>query len=334
MKELASPSNPIAGYNTLFFKTDDKLYKRTSAGVESVYGSTDLTLHNSAMGESGLAVELTGLYNIAIGFHAAYSQTGITGTVAIGANAARDNLASYCTFVGYQSGMTANANGQTALGYRTCGASGAGVTGTLNTCLGYVSGAYLLAGQYNVLTGMFSGNALTDGSFNTAVGSNALKEEVTGDYNTALGYMALNAQVGVSCNVGIGNSAGKYETLGSKLFIDSFDRTNEAGGRTKSLIYGIFGATVADQRLTFNCGYMGFFGTAAVIKPTACTAQLTTLTHTAPGTPDYAVQDLVNSGGYGFVTKDEGNSVLKVVANLQTRVTEMETRLKALGLFT
>ena len=67
-------------------------------------------------------------------------------------------------------------------------------------------------------------------------------------------------------------------------------------------------------------------------KGAALTAQLTTITSTAPGTPDYAIQDLINTSAYGFVTKDEGNSVLSVIANLQTRVSELESRLQALGL--
>jgi hypothetical protein len=67
-------------------------------------------------------------------------------------------------------------------------------------------------------------------------------------------------------------------------------------------------------------------------QPTALTTQLTTITATAPGTPDYTIQDLTNAGGYGFVTADEGQSFLKVVLNLQTRVAELETKLQALGL--
>ena len=67
-------------------------------------------------------------------------------------------------------------------------------------------------------------------------------------------------------------------------------------------------------------------------KGAALTAQLTTITSTAPGTPDYAIQDLVNSSAYGFVTKDEGNTVLSVIANLQDRVSQLESRLQALGL--
>lgn len=65
---------------------------------------------------------------------------------------------------------------------------------------------------------------------------------------------------------------------------------------------------------------------------TALTAQLTTLTHTAPGTPDYAIQDLTTTTPYGFVTKDEGNSVLKAVANLQTRLAEVEAILETAGI--
>jgi hypothetical protein len=66
----------------------------------------------------------------------------------------------------------------------------------------------------------------------------------------------------------------------------------------------------------------------------ALTAQLTTFTHTAPGTPDYALQDLVQNTGFGFATADEGNTLLSVVKNLQTRLAEVEARLEGVGLVT
>jgi hypothetical protein len=78
-------------------------------------------------------------------------------------------------------------------------------------------------------------------------------------------------------------------------------------------------------------GKLGFFGATPVAQQTELTDELTTITHTAPGTPDYAIQDLTDSGGYGFVTADEGNTVLSVIANLQARVNELETKLVALG---
>lgn len=76
---------------------------------------------------------------------------------------------------------------------------------------------------------------------------------------------------------------------------------------------------------------VGLFGATPVDQPDALTAQLTTITSTAPGTPDYAIQDLINSNAYGFVTKDEGNSVLAVIANLQARCAQLEARLEELG---
>jgi len=55
------------------------------------------------------------------------------------------------------------------------------------------------------------------------------------------------------------------------------------------------------------------------------TAALTSITHTAPSTPDYALQDLVQNTGFGFATADEGNTLLSVVLNLQQRLAQLET---------
>ena len=71
---------------------------------------------------------------------------------------------------------------------------------------------------------------------------------------------------------------------------------------------------------------LAFYGGTTVVSGAALTTQLTTITFTAP-TPDYAIQNLTNTAPYGFVTQDEGNTVLSVIANLQTRVAELEARL-------
>ncbi len=73
-------------------------------------------------------------------------------------------------------------------------------------------------------------------------------------------------------------------------------------------------------------------GARFVPEVSALTTQLTTITSTAPGTLDFAIQDLTNSTPFGFVTKDEGNSVLAVIANLQARVDELETALQTYGM--
>lgn len=77
---------------------------------------------------------------------------------------------------------------------------------------------------------------------------------------------------------------------------------------------------------------LNLYGGTPVAQGAALTAQLTSITHTAPGTADYAIQDLVQNTGFGFVTKDEGNTVLAVIANLQARLAQVEARLEAIGL--
>jgi len=73
-------------------------------------------------------------------------------------------------------------------------------------------------------------------------------------------------------------------------------------------------------------------GARFVPEVTALTTQLTDITFTAPGTADFAIQDLTDTDGFGFKTKDEGNTVLSVVKNLQTRVAQLEAKLKTYGL--
>lgn len=67
-------------------------------------------------------------------------------------------------------------------------------------------------------------------------------------------------------------------------------------------------------------------------NPSSLTTQLTTVTHTAPSSEDFALQDLTSTSGFGFKTKDEGNSAMKALANLQTRMSELETVLQNIGI--
>lgn len=92
------------------------------------------------------------------------------------------------------------------------------------------------------------------------------------------------------------------------------------------------GTTTGTKIGTTTSQKIGFYNATPVVQPAALTAQLTSITHTEPGTPDYAIQGLTSSTPFGFVTADEGNSVLKVILNLQTRLAEVEARLEALGL--
>jgi hypothetical protein len=68
-------------------------------------------------------------------------------------------------------------------------------------------------------------------------------------------------------------------------------------------------------------------------QQSALTAQLTTITIAdAAGTPDYAIQAVINTNAYGFASAAEAITFLYVVKNLQTRLAEVEAVLEALNI--
>ena len=74
-------------------------------------------------------------------------------------------------------------------------------------------------------------------------------------------------------------------------------------------------------------------GTINLTPGSSLTAAVTTITHDEPTTADYNyTSSVTNSSAYGLSSADEFKSLLKVVKNLQTRVNELEARLKSFGL--
>lgn len=96
------------------------------------------------------------------------------------------------------------------------------------------------------------------------------------------------------------------------------------------------GSGIADNTLATRIELLdnkiGFFTATPVVRPTALTAQLTTITHTAPSSEDFAFANTTNTTPWGFSSQDEANTLLKVVANLQIRLALLEQKLKDLGL--
>ena len=78
---------------------------------------------------------------------------------------------------------------------------------------------------------------------------------------------------------------------------------------------------------------ISFHGATPCDQAAALTAALTTITPAdAEGTPDYAIAAVTNSSPYGLASAQEFITLLYVVANLQTRVAEMEAILEEKGL--
>lgn len=309
---------------------------------------------NMALGEYSLSGMVTGSYNVAIGASAgAGSANGYTG-------------ANYNILFGYQSAykILSGASNNTIIGYQSGYNLGAA---TSNVFIGYQAGYNetnsnrLYVANSNTSTpliyGLFTGTGAgitihsqaTDGIPLIVKGKASQSSNLQDWRNssgTPLTYIEADGEIVIdqdSKGVKLGAdqditifSAGSGDVTITPLA--DTDLTINFVGTTNSGVlvwmededYFKF-----DDDVLFNSDAIGFFGTAPVTKATELTDELTTITHTAPSTPDYAIQDLVDSSAgatFGFATKDEGNSVLAVIANLQARVNELETTLVNYGL--
>lgn len=196
----------------------DLVNENTSLGYQTLdnivpgYGIT-----NTAFGKQALYLDTEGEQNTASGYGSlSLNMTGCNNT-AVGIVALySNNSGNFNTAVGSQALLTNE-------------------TGNENTALGN-----------NALIGNFSG------SINTAVGNEALTANFSGNNNTAVGNNALNSNVSGNSNVAIGNEAGYFETGSNKLYIDNQSRSSETDGRNKALIYGVFDADPANQKITIN----------------------------------------------------------------------------------
>lgn len=125
-------------------------------------------------------------------------------------------------------------------------------TGSTNIAIGCSALYSSLVGIGNIAIGNYSGAKITSGNTNIAIGTSSLFETTEGIRNTALGHYALNNIVTGDYNIGIGFAAGKYETGSNAFYVNNQDRTNTAGDKTKSLLYGVMAEAAANQKLTIN----------------------------------------------------------------------------------
>jgi hypothetical protein len=136
----------------------------------------------------------------------------------------------------------------------------ANTTGSFNTAVGVAAMSLNTEGAYNAALGNNTLGQNTTGNYNTAVGGNALQSNTTGESNTALGNLSMYQCVTGSGNVSVGFQAGRYETGSNGFYINNQDRTDTAGDKAKSLLYGTFAATATSQQLTVNAGNLKVHG--------------------------------------------------------------------------
>ena len=164
-------------------------------GTNIAVGDTGYDLSavsNTAMGQSALNDNTTGLGNTAYGAFALYKNTDGFQNTAIGVNALKDNT----------SGVNNTALGEDALNKNKTGnantTAGAfslyqNTTGFNNSALGTNALFENTIGNNNTATGAFSLTLNIDGDENTASGIDALHDNTSGSYNTATGGRHLGA---------------------------------------------------------------------------------------------------------------------------------------------
>ena len=165
-----------------------------------------------------------------------------------------------------------------------------------------------------------------------------------GDFRTALiSHDSSNATLEIKNNSSTSDydqqiKFTKASTTSFSIGVDDSDSdkfkisAGSALGTNDRLVIDNTGKTTITGTLAHTGTFLGFFSTSPVIKQSALTTQLTTITSSDPTTPDYNIADPINSNAYGFTSADEFKTVMKVISNLQTRVAELETKLKNYGL--
>ena len=153
----------------------------------------------------------TASYNTAVGWQAGYSDSTASQNTFVGYRAGKANNASDVTYIGFDSGLHATGNSNTAVGHRTMDQSSC--TGSQNTAIGREGLGGLTSGDRNTAVGYFAGHDITTSSDNTAVGYAALDSCSTGAENTVIGSGAGNDITTGSENVILGTRAGGYSTV-------------------------------------------------------------------------------------------------------------------------
>jgi len=324
-------SNTASGYASLYSNTTG--HQNTASGFASLYSNTTGS-NNTASGYTSLYLNTTGGNNTASGFASLYSNTTGYSNTASGYEAGRyisggSGANATSTNSLYLGAITkALADGDTneiVLGYNTTG------FGSHTVAYGNSSMTKHIFQAGNVGIGTITPSTLVHGILSSAT-TNAVVNAVTIGHNstgTAAGSFGVGQLFTLASDTTADQNAGRIiaevvvATHAARTFRlrgTAYDYTTEREG------WRVEGDGSATK--------LSFFGANAVVKPVALTANLTDITHTAASSPDYALQDLVQNTGFGFATKDEGNTLLAVVQNTKTRVAELETKLVALGLLT
>jgi len=190
-------------------------------------------------------------FNTTIGYKAGNAITSGTHNTLLGYNSGKllTTLGNN-TIIGYLAGSGVSTIEKSVI----IGAEAGTTCGAFNTFIGYYSGR-LNTGQQNSAFGYYSLAANGAGSYNVAFGPQSLTNNTSGDNNIGIGFAAGNSNTTGLGNICIGYRAGQYANMSNHFYVNNINQINVSNDTTYSLIYGTFSgvsASLAGQRLKMN----------------------------------------------------------------------------------
>ena len=259
---VAKNGNVAMGYSSMRYYNDDlspQSSYNTAIGMNTLVGTlpslNNTGIYNVALGAFALYTNSSGSNNMAMGYSALNNNTEGNNNTGLGFSVLKSNVAnSRQTAIGYQAmyyaddRTTGRDTYNTALGYEALKGSttASANSGQYNTAIGDVALTSNTVGDDNTAVGASSLLSNTWGSSNIGVGKNALANNTTGSYNIAIGQDALGTNVSNSMNTAIGydamgnadNSGGSYTyntALGSYALRGGSTPANNTGKRNTAI---------------------------------------------------------------------------------------------------
>lgn len=250
------------------------------------------------------------------------------GSIGIGSNTLQSQSGSYPTFLGNIAigggALQTNVTGGSivAIGGDALRDSVAG----FNLAIGSAALQANTTGQYNIGIGQSAYQANTIGEKNTAIGWNSGVNNLTGSTNTIIGAQALSNNINGSGNIAIGHYAGYYSTGSNGFYIGNDNYGSLSDEQNKSLFYGEFNGTTANQSLRINAntkiigdvmfssGSNKTMGTVALDGGNPGSATVSNSLVTANSMIFLTKQTLVHTNGYVAVSS-KGSGTFTITSN-------------------
>jgi hypothetical protein len=170
---------------------------------------------NIAIGTAALDLLETGDYNVAIGHETLLGVFGATRNVAIGYRAGRGNAQSDCIAIGYDALFDGNGSGSICIGNYSGQHMDVGAGG--NTCLGHETMTTgVTTGIRNVCVGYRAGKDITTAGDCIFVGNQAGESLTTGSTNMGIGYRSLSSNISAVDNTAVGYHSLSSSTTGTR----------------------------------------------------------------------------------------------------------------------